>query len=340
MLLNSYDLVLINSSAGKDSQAMLTYLVALADEQGLPREKLVVVHADLGRVEWDGTRDLAERQANFYGLRFEVVSREKGDLLAQVEERGMWPSSTTRYCTSDQKRDQIQKLITKESRAIGGQVRFLNCMGLRAEESPARAKAAALEVNKRASSKTRTVENWLPIQAWTTGDVWRTNVESGVEIHPVYRAGMNRLSCVFCIFASKKDLKIAGRLNPKLLAEYVALEAKIDHTFKANMAIAEVAAELADETALLAIDPVEAPVVSGVVDSRQCAYCQAIQGKKSSDLSELPPFGLCEGEEGECRCFLVGEGASTVEASQATASINSSIGGSCYALDWGAHCSA
>ena len=87
--LAAYDVILVNSSAGKDSQAMLTHLVALADAQQLDRARLIVVHADLGRVEWEGTRELAQEQAEHYGLRFEVVRREKGDLLgAEVGERG------------------------------------------------------------------------------------------------------------------------------------------------------------------------------------------------------------------------------------------------------------
>ena len=85
--LSSYDYLVINSSAGKDSQAMLTHLVEVADRAGFPREKIVVVHADLGRVEWEGTKELAQEQAEHYGLRFEVVQREQNDLVEQIEER-------------------------------------------------------------------------------------------------------------------------------------------------------------------------------------------------------------------------------------------------------------
>ena len=103
---------------------------------------LLVVHADLGRVEWKGTKELAQRQAEFYGLRFEVVRRDKGDLLDQVKARRMWPSSNARYCTSDQKTSQVHKLFTKlakESRTAGleGPVRIVSCLGIRAQESPA-----------------------------------------------------------------------------------------------------------------------------------------------------------------------------------------------------------
>ena len=51
---------------------------------------------------------------------------------------------------------------------------------------------------------------------------------------------MPRLSCVFCVFAPKSALTIAGRHNPDLLDEYVALEARIGHTFTHTMSIASV----------------------------------------------------------------------------------------------------
>ena len=61
-ILSSYDIILANSSAGKDSLAMLWYLNRLASRQGLTK-RIIVVHADLGRVEWASTAELAERQA-------------------------------------------------------------------------------------------------------------------------------------------------------------------------------------------------------------------------------------------------------------------------------------
>jgi hypothetical protein len=46
---------------------MLDYVVEQARAQGVPLARLVVVHADLGRVEWQGTAELARRQAEAYG---------------------------------------------------------------------------------------------------------------------------------------------------------------------------------------------------------------------------------------------------------------------------------
>ncbi len=44
--LASYDVILVNSSAGKDSQSMLDEVVRLCDAAGVPRSRLTVVHAD------------------------------------------------------------------------------------------------------------------------------------------------------------------------------------------------------------------------------------------------------------------------------------------------------
>jgi 3'-phosphoadenosine 5'-phosphosulfate sulfotransferase (PAPS reductase)/FAD synthetase len=239
--LTKWDVIIINTSAGKDSQAMMDYLVEIAKDQGV-LNRVIAVHADLGRVEWKGTRELAEEQCAHYGIKLHVVSREKGDLLTQIEERGMFPDSQNRYCTSDQKRDQIAKIFTQivKELSLGRQARILNCMGLRADESPMRAKKAAKEVDKRNTNTKREVTVWLPIHTWTTAQVWLRIKASGVRHHPAYDLGMPRLSCCFCVFAPKAALMIAGKANPELLAEYVRVEKKIGHTFRHGFRIEEI----------------------------------------------------------------------------------------------------
>lgn len=243
--LTSYDSIVINSSAGKDSQAMLDYIVERCDQAGVERDRIVVFHADLGRVEWDGTADLAERQAAHYGLRFEKIARPQGDLLAHIEQRGMFPSSTARYCTSDHKRGQAHKLLTTIVRELGldRQARILNCMGIRREESAARAKKAESRFDKRASNGKRHVDEWLPIIAWTVGEVWERIAAAGTPHHPAYDAGMPRLSCCFCVLASRSALVRAAQLVPDLAAEYAALEARIGHTFRADLSMADIITE-------------------------------------------------------------------------------------------------
>ncbi|GHG80759.1 hypothetical protein [Streptomyces griseocarneus] len=85
-LLRAADWILLNSSGGKDSQSMASHVCRLAAKLGL-FHRVVIVHADLGDVEWGGTRKLAEDQARRLGVRFEVVKAEGGDLLARTVAR-------------------------------------------------------------------------------------------------------------------------------------------------------------------------------------------------------------------------------------------------------------
>jgi 3'-phosphoadenosine 5'-phosphosulfate sulfotransferase (PAPS reductase)/FAD synthetase len=104
--LASYDFVVVSTSGGKDSLAQQQYVHWLMCQHGI-EDRLIAVHADLGDVEWRGTRELAAKQAAHFGHRFEVVSRiggtskgakrgikalyeageQYGDLLEQVRRR-------------------------------------------------------------------------------------------------------------------------------------------------------------------------------------------------------------------------------------------------------------
>ncbi|HVT77891.1 MAG TPA: phosphoadenosine phosphosulfate reductase family protein [Acidimicrobiales bacterium] len=253
--LTSYDVVLVNSSAGKDSQAMLDYIAELAHAAGVA-DRVVVFHADLGRVEWDGTAELAQEHAAHYGFRFIKLAKARLDLLERVEERGSWPDAARRWCTSDFKRAVSYRVLTQlaaERRDAGhtGPIRVLNCMGLRAEESPARAKKLAFRHDPNASNGRRHVDEWLPILHWTVGDVWARIAAAGTRAHEAYALGMPRLSCSFCVLSSKNALIRAAQLRPNLAAEYAAVEARIGHKFRQNLSMADIieAAKTADATA-------------------------------------------------------------------------------------------
>lgn len=276
---SDYDLIVLNSSGGKDSQAMIDYMIELADAHGYPHEKLVVVHADLGRVEWKGTKELAKEQADHYGLRFEVGRRTRGDLLDHIKHRGKFPDAARRYCTSDHKRSPIGKVLTKlagEIRASdpvtfsrgytteigpdgkkvrkqkGRPVKILSTLGIRSKESPNRAKMSSFSWNKYHSGGfSKQVWNWFPIFNWDLDAVWNRIKASGVRHHPAYDLGMSRLSCVFCVFAPKSALMIAGRENPNLLDEYVKVEAEIGHDFRHGFKIASIKEALENDDAEL-----------------------------------------------------------------------------------------
>jgi len=129
-------------------------------------------------------------------------------LLDRVAERGMWSSASVRWCTSDFKTGPIQRELRRWLTAnprFGG--RLVNAMGMRAAG--------------------REVFDWLPVFGLSTEDVFR---EADQSPHPAYAAGMSRLSCSFCVLASRADLRRAAELRPTLYRRYVEIEARIGHT--------------------------------------------------------------------------------------------------------------
>ena len=263
MRLRNFPVILVNSSAGKDSQAQLELICIRAALEGV-LDRVVVVHCDLGRAEWAGTRALAQEQAEAYGVRFEVVSRDQ-DLLDQIEQRGKFPGAgLARYCTSDHKTAQVAKLMTRladEWRAQGnsGPCRILNCLGIRSAEGGEHGRRAkecrgmtpdgqggVFNKDVRASTKTtRHVTRYYPIADWSDAKVWDSIEASGVRYHEAYDLGMSRLSCCFCIFATRKDLTIAAKANPELLEAYCKVEEKIGHQFTARLSIRDIRDEVA-----------------------------------------------------------------------------------------------
>ena len=103
-------------------------------------------------------------------------------------------------------------------------------MGMRAEESAARARKVRWRRNDRMSVAGREVFDWLPIFDLSTEEVFRTTRDAGQLPHPAYLQGMSRMSCVFCIMASRSDLRTAAQLQPDLYRKYAALERRIRHT--------------------------------------------------------------------------------------------------------------
>lgn len=225
-------LFVVNHSGGKDSQAMLITLLAR-----IPRDQLLVVHASLGEAEWEGALELAERQASDAGVPF-LVARAGKTFFEMVEHRHAvrpgpnspcFPSAANRQCTSDLKRDPIQREVRRWATARGI-TRIVTCLGIRAAESPGRAKRPALSINRRGSWAGRTWFEWLPIHEMTTSEVFETIRAAGQTPHWAYAAGNSRLSCVFCILASAQDLANGARHRPELLAKYLELEARTGYT--------------------------------------------------------------------------------------------------------------
>jgi DNA sulfur modification protein DndC len=194
----------------------------------VPDDQIVVIHADLGDADWPET--LAHIKANV--VHKVNVVRSKKTFFEMVEHKfrtrpdvPSWPSPAHRQCTSDLKRGPIYKLIRNDMKARGATI-GVNVMGIRAEESPNRAKMTAFRRNAAFDAKTidRTVYDYFPIFEWTTEEVFDFIAQLGQEPHHAYALGNKRLSCAFCIMGCAGDLRNAAKQFPELAAKYIRLE--------------------------------------------------------------------------------------------------------------------
>lgn len=252
--LTDFDVIVIFTSAGKDSVAMLVEITERARREGV-LDRVVCVHADLGAMEWPGTLQLAERQARQVGItRFEVVRRYRHgqveDLLGYALRWGYWPTPDAQWCTSDLKRTPADPLL----RRLGNEIlerdpertaaaRLLLCYGMRAQESSRRKKMPPLQPYTRIAARNREAVKWLPLHQWSTEDVFDRGDAAGVQRHPAYALGQSRASCVLCIYLSPAELVRAAQANPLLAQFYALVEVTIGHRFRMNKAMVDVLAE-------------------------------------------------------------------------------------------------
>jgi 3'-phosphoadenosine 5'-phosphosulfate sulfotransferase (PAPS reductase)/FAD synthetase len=244
LIANPAALFVVNHSGGKDSQAMLIRLLLY-----VPRRQLLVVHAALGEVEWPGALELAEKQATDAGVPF-IVARSVKTFFEMVEHRfkvrpgpnsPCWPSAANRQCTSDLKRGPIEREVRRYAKAHGFST-IVSCMGIRAQESPGRAKQMAFRRNERGSVAGRQWYEWLPIHDLTTEQVFQTIRVAGQEPHYAYALGNQRLSCVFCIMGSRNDIANGARHHPELFKKYVEIERRTGYTMhQSRKPLAEIA---------------------------------------------------------------------------------------------------
>lgn len=245
--------LVISISGGKDSDAMLYHLLERAQDERWNGE-VHLVHADLGRAEWKETPGYVESLARKTGVPLSVVRHTYGDLIDGIRRRMAtrpdvppFPSAAARWCTSDWKRSVISKWI-RNTFPTGDVV---CAMGLRAQESPVRAKRLAVDMRQDCCTRTRNVIDWLPIHAWNIGQVWGEIGYSLDEVrlvqaqtkatgvvptdwgaHPAYARGNERLSCSMCILGSMNDLMNGAVNNTDAYRELCQIEIDSGFSFK------------------------------------------------------------------------------------------------------------
>jgi len=279
--------LLVNVSGGADSDAMLTQLWRLY-QQNHPHAwpgSFTTIHSHLQRNEWPFTLPHIQRYVTeLTGQPPVIVKREKGDLLdrwwqryhtLQAEGRDVppWSSAAARFCTGEMKAQVIHRWTRKH---FPRNATVISAIGIRADESPARARKSVFHPETKASAptKNRHVYRWLPIHDFTLADVWATlgwtlerlealRTEVRTQIQPgdfealqtvldrwgytansVYALNNDRCSCRLCVLASRNDLLNGIRWNPDHFRDLVELELASGFGFQQGRWLADLCPEL------------------------------------------------------------------------------------------------
>lgn len=262
-LLNQQAAVAVGVSGGKDSQAAAMATFEHLDRIGHAGPRLLI-HADLGVVEWEDSLPVCERLASVLGTDLVVVRRKQGGLMDRWESRWRsnvaryenlstvtlvpcWSTPAMRFCTSELKTTKIHAELVRGFRGLP----IISVVGVRREESRQRARAAVADQNTRNG-----IWTWRPILDWREDEVFDSIDAWGIEPHPAYRQfGMTRVSCRFCIMSSLADLR-AATCQPEthdLYRRMVDLESRSTFAFQGGRWLGDIAPHLLSRDALDAL---------------------------------------------------------------------------------------
>jgi 3'-phosphoadenosine 5'-phosphosulfate sulfotransferase (PAPS reductase)/FAD synthetase len=257
--------VAIGVSGGKDSQSCALAVQEHLDAIGHKGPR-ILVHSDLGRVEWKQSLTKCKEIADALGWELHVVKRAAGDLMdrwlvrwnnnvsryANLESVKIilpWSTPTMRFCSSELKSSLINSYLRKTF--PGKDV--INIVGIRRQESTGRAKMPVSKSNPACANKGGVGITWNAIIDWDIDDVFSIIARRGLELHEGYTTyNMSRISCCACIMSSWTDLQASMSCedNHPAYREMVGLELDSTFSFQSNKWLADVnPAVLGDELA-------------------------------------------------------------------------------------------
>lgn len=288
--------VAVGVSGGKDSQAAALSVFEHLDRAGHTGPR-IMVHADLGTVEWRDSLPVCDELADHLGVELVVLRRARGDLMDRWESRWRssvaryqdlstvtlvpcWSTPSMRFCTSEMKTHPIEAMLKRRFPAEP----IINVTGVRRAESRRRAK---LEIAQQ--SRDGRIWHWRPILDWSEDDVFTSIARHGLEPHPAYREfGISRVSCRFCIMSSLSDLIAATRQaeTHDIYRRMVSLEIRSSFAFHGARWLGDIA-----------------PHLLGRNDRKQLAAAKARAGRRVEIERRIAPPMLYGEHEESCGSY-------------------------------------
>jgi 3'-phosphoadenosine 5'-phosphosulfate sulfotransferase (PAPS reductase)/FAD synthetase len=275
--IHSYDIVVVAFSGGKDSTALVLWLL----EHGVSKRKIELHHHLVDGAEgstlmdWPVTESYCKAFADALGLPIYFSWKEGGferEMNRNNSETApmVWespsgfthkkggigplgtrkkfpqvsPSLSVRWCSAYLKIDVMSRLINNSDRFKGKRTVVLS--GERGEESKARSCYAIQEPDRsdaRGPMHKRHVDRLRPIRDWEESEVWAIMERFKIRAHPCYFLGWGRCSCRFCIFGNANQFRSSKEVDPKgfdVLADY---ESRFGCTIKRKESLPKLASK-------------------------------------------------------------------------------------------------
>lgn len=263
----SYQKYIVSFSGGKDSTALLLFLL----ENNVPRERIELWHQEIdghGRTlfDWEVTPDYCRKLGSAFGIPvyyqwkaggFEREMLREDELTAPIcfelpdgnikqvggatgkkatRRRFPQPSPNlrVRWCSAYLKIDVCATALRNQERFKN--IRTLVLSGERGEESKQRANYAILEPDKadlrNGKHFYRHIDRYRPLRDWKENQIWELLEKYRIRPHPCYFMGFGRCSCKFCVFGNQHQFASAACISKIQAAELVRFEKEFGCTLK------------------------------------------------------------------------------------------------------------
>lgn len=266
MLFNSDCRIIIAFSGGKDSVAIVLYILELGvDKNRLELHHHLVDGKGENLFDWKCTESYCKAFAKAFnipitfswrvgGIEREIYRKNEGVQSVQFDcatsESGVRTLSSkignstrykfpavsaslqTRWCSGAVKISVFSRYINNTT--VKADILFLT--GERRAESQARSKYKSEQAHS-SKTKNRNIWHWRPVIDFTERRIWDLYKKYGVQPHPAYELGWGRCSCQLCIFSSANTWASINNLSPEKVDRIEAIEKEINHTLYNRMTI-------------------------------------------------------------------------------------------------------